>query len=75
MGDILRFTGSTSLDLDPERITSGLDPEEFDEILVLGWSKDDDLIVSASTGKKAKLLYLIEQFRHDLMAGTFDVEE
>lgn len=41
-------------------------------VLVISVDKDGTLRSGANTSSKAELLFMIEQFRHSLMAGEFD---
>ena len=46
---------------------------EYNEVLIIGWDKQDNLDIRANTTlKKAELLWLVDLFKHKLLAGDFD---
>ena len=47
----------------------GLNPMH---ILVISVDKDGTMLSSSNTASKAELLFMLEQFRHSLIAGEFD---
>jgi hypothetical protein len=47
----------------------GLNPMH---ILVISVDKDGTMLSSSNTASKAELLFMVEQFRHSLIAGEFD---
>ena len=46
----------------------------LDDVLIIGFKKGEarDFYYAGSTGNKATLLYLLESFKHILLAGAFD---
>ena len=43
------------------------------DVLVIGECADGKPYYAATTGDKALILWWIEQFKHDLLAGNFDI--
>lgn len=47
---------------------------ELSEVLLIGRTNRNDAYIASSTPDKAKLLYMVEQFRHNLLEGLYDEE-
>ncbi len=47
--------------------------DQLSNVLVLGIALDGSLYVSSSMEDKPDILYLIEQFKFDLLIGDFDL--
>ena len=48
---------------------------EYEDVLILGWDKDESFDPRCSTNLKAKdLLWLVSLFQHKLMAGDYNDE-
>jgi len=45
---------------------------KLSEVLMLGITPDKDLYFVATMQDKAKMLFLIEQFKFELLAGVYD---
>lgn len=47
---------------------------EFNDVLVIGWDKDDELDARCSSGisRKAETVYLLQTFLHKLLNGDYD---
>jgi hypothetical protein len=71
MAEIVKFPGHTRNDIDPDNVLEGA-KGQLNCVLVLGSGTDGNDWFAASTGDKAVLLLLCEQFRHDLLDGRFD---
>lgn len=59
MNNVVRFTGVTRLDLNPDdvlREQEGL----FQQVFILGWDKNGDFRAASSTGEIAQLLHMLE---------------
>jgi hypothetical protein len=48
--------------------------DQLSKVLVLGIALDGSLYVSSSMEDKPDILYLIEQFKFDLLIGDFDFD-
>lgn len=49
---------------------------EYDKIIILGYGKDDEMDVRASTNfTEGDILWIIERFKHKLMALDYNEEE
>ena len=45
----------------------------YNEVVIVGWDKTDTLDVRLSTDlKKSDILFLLDLFRHKLLAGDYD---
>lgn len=66
MSNIIDFTGSTTHDLDPDKVLEEA-KGELDCCVVIGWDKDDNLYGAVSIAKKAEILYLLEVLKNDLL--------
>jgi len=49
--------------------------DQLSKVLLLGIGLDGSLYVSSSMDDKPDMLYLIEQFKFDLLSGDFDLYE
>ena len=48
----------------------------YESVVIIGVEKDGDLLVSASTNiGENQILWLLERFKHKLMAGDYHEEE
>ena len=47
---------------------------ELSEVLLIGRTNSNDAYVASSTPDKAKLIYMVEQFKHHLLDGLYDGE-
>lgn len=61
-------TGKTS----PNTLLEGA-KDQLSKVLLLGIALDGSLFVSSSMDDKPDILYLIEQFKFDLLIGDFDL--
>ena len=66
MADILQFNGQTVGPVPVDGVLKGA--AELQDVLVLGWTKDGDFYAASSTGNGPELLWLIEMFRHSVLA-------
>lgn len=45
----------------------------FQDVLVLGWDKDGEMIATATTPlSEQSIVYLIDVFKHNLLSGAYD---
>ncbi len=72
MGEVVTLGAATVLDLPAERVLSAAQEAALETVLVLGIAPDGESYEAATTGDKGLLLYLMERFRHKLMAGDFE---
>lgn len=59
MGDVVKFTGWTKLDIDPDDVLTG-PVGMLDEVLVIGRDNEGDLYVASHTADAGKIMLLIE---------------
>lgn len=60
MGEVVQLDVSTSLDISPAKVCEGAIEAELKSVMLMGWDKDDQLYVAASTGDLGELLLLLE---------------
>ena len=61
----------TTLDLPTERILQAAIDANLDRVLVLGFTKEGDMYAAASFADAAVMVYLMERFKHELLAGDY----
>ena len=71
MGDVLKYTGSTRLDLPCDQVINGVETEDLESVLVIGLDKKGNLVVHSNKADKAKILYLMELFKHAILSGHY----
>jgi hypothetical protein len=65
-GKVVRFTGATTLDLDPDAVLEAA-KGELSEVIILGFTHDGDDWMSGSHASGPNALWLIERLKHRLM--------
>lgn len=66
MGEVVDFDGFTKHDIDPDKVLEG-NKGEFSRVLVIGWSKEtDELVVASSFTDGAGIMWLLERAKHRL---------
>lgn len=71
-GVVLKLVpAETKLDVDARKVLQGAIDQEVGTALVLGYTPDGEFYAASSTGDGGTLLYLLETFKHKLMAGDF----
>ena len=71
MGEVLEFTGDTTIPLPPDQVLDGA-RGKLEWVLVIGWQPDGEAYYASSHCEKAELLLAIEKMRFKLLAGDFD---
>ena len=71
MSDVVDLNCCTRLDIEIKKVIDGLDPDNFNHILILGWDKDDTLYSASNTSDVGEMLHLLELFKHKLLAGHY----
>ena len=57
---------------DPNVVLEGA-KDDYNSVLVIGWDKEDNLSIRSTLGLNAsECLWLIEVFKHKLVAGDYD---
>jgi hypothetical protein len=69
MGEVLLFSGATTLPLPVERVLDAA--RGCTAVLVLGEAADGTVYAAASTGDGGTLLWWIETFKHKLLSGDY----
>lgn len=72
MADVVKFYPKDAA-TDPDNVLEQA-MGQYNEVMILGWNKDGDLDARATLGLKggADILWLMESFKHNLMAGAYD---
>jgi hypothetical protein len=74
MGDLIKFYPNDAAK-NPDHVLEQA-VGNFSECLILGWDKEGYMDIRASLGlKKAELVLLCEQFKHNLLAGMYDLDD
>lgn len=69
MANVTYLHATTDQPIPVARVLDGA--QACTDVLVLGWLPDGDLYAAASTGDGATLLWLLEHFKHALLAGEY----
>jgi hypothetical protein len=64
--NIVKFPGSTKLDLEPNQVLAAA-ADELDVAIVVGLAKDGGFYFASSSADGADVLYWLERARHKLM--------
>lgn len=64
----------TTKDIPVERVAKGLldDIGEFDNVLVLGFTKDGTFSTRSSSSNVGEMLEMMELFKYNLLQGKYD---
>lgn len=65
--NVVVFPGQTVNPIPPEQILDESNKSGLREVLVIGWTKDDELYLSSSTGKAAEMIFLLELAKTAIM--------
>lgn len=71
MTNVIDLPVLTTLDLNADKILSNLDGK-LKGFVLIGYDLNDDLFYSSTYGNKAKMLWMIENFKLDLMDDDYD---
>lgn len=71
MGDVVRFTGITRLDLNPDDVRDNI-PDGMEGIVVMGYTAEGEFYFASSYADGAQLIYLAEVMKHKLMRIGID---
>lgn len=70
MGEVIDFPGWTKIPIEPDKVLQGA-IGKFEQVLVLGIDKDDNVIACSSTPDAKEWLFVCGQFQHKLFRGDF----
>ena len=70
MGTITNLNCITRLDLPVERILNGIDANELDSIVVLGWDKEGQFYFASSLADGAEVNWLLDKGKQKLLSIT-----
>lgn len=66
MGDVIKFKGPTTLDLEPNQVLASA-ADELDVAIVVGVAKDGGFYFASSAADAGVALYWLERAKHRLM--------
>ena len=67
MGDVVGFTGETTLDIDPDNVLSA-NIGVYKTVILIGFNHDDEEIFASSTSDLTECLWLAEKFKKFLLS-------
>lgn len=72
-GKIVTLSVKTTQPIPVERVVNGLveEQDKFDQILILGFTKDGTLDSRSNTSDVGLILEMIEQYKHNLLSGNY----
>ena len=70
MAQIIPFSGWTKLPIPVETVLDAA--KNCAAVLVLGWDEAGEFYAAASMAERGELLWLVELFKHKLLAGDYD---
>ncbi len=65
--NVVNFTGVTSLDIDPTRVLKTASDQEFDSIIIVGYTKDGEEYFASSISDGADVLWHLERAKLRLL--------
>lgn len=74
MGNVIKFTGETLLDLNPDDILEEA-KGQLDKVLILGYTKEDEEFFASSFADGMTAVWLLERFKHLLITVVDDDED
>jgi len=72
MGEVIKQTWATALDLNPEVVLNAAVEANLDNVIVIGWTKDDALYFVTSKTETADILLSLEAAKHSLINQAFE---
>ena len=70
MGDVIKFDGKTTQDLDPKEMLSALAGEtDIEHVLVVAYREDGTLSYHSSNANVAEVNMWIDMFKHDVVVN------
>lgn len=67
--NVINLHEETTLDIPPNRVLESAPGENLKNVLVLGFTNDDDVYFASSTGDAKEILYLLEIAKMSLLGG------
>ena len=71
MGTVIRFTGITKHDLQPNVVLDGA-PRDLKSVFIMGFDKDGDVYFASSNADGGDLMWLMESAKLHLLNVTTD---
>lgn len=74
MRNVIEFTGSTTLDIDPDKVLREA-IGKLDSVVIMGYTKDSgemEEYSASSYGDCAKVLWLIKRLERELLENGFE---
>lgn len=69
MGKVIPLGGVTKLDIDPDLVLEN-NKGELESVLIIGWTKDGELLTATSQADGGEVLWLMELCKKRLMKGN-----
>lgn len=66
-GNVIQFCGTTTVDIEAEKVLDGALNHGLDSVLVLGMDRDGEFYAASTTSDPQHLLWLMEKMRFILM--------
>ena len=68
MGDVVQIPVGHCGPIEPAKIVETATTEEFESVMVVGWTKDGNLYVGMSDASIPNALFLMEHVKQELMS-------
>lgn len=65
--NVIEFPGETVGPIPPKKILDKANEEQLKDVVVLGWTEDNSLYISSSTGEAPDLIFLLEMAKAELI--------
>lgn len=69
--NVIAFPGQTFNELQPEMVLEAAKETKLDCVLILGISPEGGTYSASSTGDVPEILFMLERFKHHLLAGDY----
>lgn len=69
MGDVVRFTGITTLDLDPDLVLEAA-KGQLEDVTIIGYDKEGREYFASSVADGGKVTWMLERAKYKLMKIT-----
>jgi hypothetical protein len=70
MAEILKFTGSTRHDIDPDEVLEGA-KGQLKSVVVIGYDAEGDIFLASSSADGKTVNWLLDKVKHKLINGDY----
>lgn len=70
MADILKFSGNTRHDINPDEVLEGA-KGQLTSVVVIGYDRDGYLFLASSSADGPKVNWLLDKVKHKLINGDY----